>query len=111
MLKCSTSLWFADLAAKMKRVEPYTERFHLDVADGRYLPTLLFFPDLVKALQPHTRLPFAVHLMTADSAAMSASFDILGLSYVRVDDLLGVSAAPPLPTKSVPSAETPIALR
>ena len=32
----------------MKRVEPYSERFHLDVADGHYVKNLLFFPDLVK---------------------------------------------------------------
>src|SRR5436309_14902089 len=69
MLKCSTSLWSADLsnlAAEIKRVEPYSERFHFDVADGHYTPTMLFFPDLVKALRPHTRLPFEVHLMTAN---------------------------------------------
>src|SRR5947209_12363705 len=67
VLKCSTSLWSADLgnlAADMKRVEPYSERFHLDVADGHYVKTLLFFPDLVKALRPHTRIPFEIHLMT-----------------------------------------------
>jgi len=66
MLKCSTSLWSADLgnlAADMKRVEPFSERFHIDVADGHYVNNLLFFPDLVKQLRPHTRLPFEVHLM------------------------------------------------
>jgi ribulose-phosphate 3-epimerase len=72
MLKCSTSLWSANLgnlAAEIRRVEPYSERFHLDVADGHYTPTLLFFPDLVKALRPHTQKPFEVHLMTADPLA------------------------------------------
>ena len=57
MLKCSTSLWSADLAnlaAEIRRVDPYSERFHLDVADGHYVPSLLFFPDLVKALRKHT---------------------------------------------------------
>ena len=42
MLKCSTSLWSADLtnlALEIQRVEPYSERFHLDVADGHYVPT------------------------------------------------------------------------
>src|SRR5437899_1439554 len=37
MLKCSASLWSADLsnlAAEIHRVEPYSERFDLDVADG-----------------------------------------------------------------------------
>ncbi len=69
MLKCSTSLWSADLAnlaAEMRRVDPFSERFHIDVADGHYVPNLLFFPDQVKALRPHSRLPFEVHLMTTD---------------------------------------------
>ena len=72
MLKCSTSLWSADLAnlgAEIRRVEPFSERFHLDVADGHYVPNLLFFPDQVKALRPHTRLPFEIHLMTTDPLA------------------------------------------
>src|SRR5215211_9120972 len=66
MLKCSTSLWSADLpnlAAEMKRVEPFTERWHLDVADGHYVKNLLFFPDLVAQLRKHSKLPFEVHLM------------------------------------------------
>jgi len=69
MLKCSTSLWSADLsnlASEIKRVEPYSERFHIDVADGHYVKNLLFFPDQVKALRKHTRLPFEVHLMVTD---------------------------------------------
>jgi ribulose-phosphate 3-epimerase len=66
MLKCSTSLWSADLAnleSDIKRIEPYSDRFHIDVADGHYVQNLLFFPDLVKAVRKHTRLPFEVHLM------------------------------------------------
>jgi len=69
MLKCATSLWSADLGnltADMKRTEPYSERFHLDVADGHYVKTLLFFPDLVKSLRPHTKVPFEMHLMTTE---------------------------------------------
>src|SRR6266536_1157688 len=69
MLKCSTSLWSADLAnlaADMKRVAPYSERFHLDVADGHYVKNLLFFPDLVAQLRRHTPLPFEIHLMVTD---------------------------------------------
>lgn len=66
MLKCSTSLWSADLAnleSEIKRVEPFSEMFHIDVADGHYTPTLLFFPDLLKAARNHTKLPLEVHLM------------------------------------------------
>jgi ribulose-phosphate 3-epimerase len=77
MLKCSTSLWSADLtnlAAELKRVEPYSERFHIDVADGHYVPTMLFFPDLVKGLRCHTNVPFEIHLMTADPLAWIEPF-------------------------------------
>jgi ribulose-phosphate 3-epimerase len=77
MLKCSASLWSADLAnlaAEIRRVEPFTERFHLDVADGHYVPSMLFFPDLVKALRKHTSKPFEVHLMTTDPMAWVTPF-------------------------------------
>ena len=37
--------------------------FHIDVADGHYVDTLLFFPDLVKACRAHTKKPFEVHLI------------------------------------------------
>jgi ribulose-phosphate 3-epimerase len=69
MLKCSTSLWSADLAnlaLEIKRVEPYSERFHLDVADGHYVKNMLFFPDLVKTLRKLTQKPFEIHLMVTD---------------------------------------------
>ena len=69
MLNCSTSLWSADLtnlAADMKRVEPFTERWHLDVADGHYVKNLLFFPDLVAQLRKCSAKPFEVHLMVTD---------------------------------------------
>src|SRR3954471_19733756 len=81
MLKCSTSLWSADLAnlaAEIGRVEPYSERFHLDVADGHYVPTMLFFPDLVRALRKHTAVPFEVHLMTVDPLAWVEPFAAAG---------------------------------
>lgn len=87
MLKCSTSLWSADLAnlgADMLRVEPYSERFHIDVADGHYVPTLLFFPDLVKALRPKTKVPFEVHLMTIDPLAWIDPFADAGADGIIV---------------------------
>jgi ribulose-phosphate 3-epimerase len=69
MLKCSTSLWSADLSnlsSEIRRVAPYSERFHVDVADGHYVKNLLFFPDLVRALRTHTQIPFEVHLMVTE---------------------------------------------
>jgi ribulose-phosphate 3-epimerase len=77
MLKCSASLWSADLAnlaSEIRRVDAHTERYHLDVADGHYVPSLLFFPDLVKALRKHTSKPFEVHLMATDPLAWVEPF-------------------------------------
>jgi ribulose-phosphate 3-epimerase len=81
MLRCATSLWSADLSnleAEIRRVEPYSDRFHLDVADGHYVANLLFFPDLVSALRRHTALPFEVHLMTTDPLAWIRPFSEAG---------------------------------
>jgi ribulose-phosphate 3-epimerase len=85
MLKCSTSLWSADLtnlANEMKRIEPWTERWHLDVADGHYVQNLLFFPDLVAQLRKFSAKPFEIHLMVTDPLAwidpfIEAGADIL----------------------------------
>jgi ribulose-phosphate 3-epimerase len=77
MLKCSASLWSADLsnlASEIRRVDASTERYHLDVADGHYVRSLLFFPDLVNALRKHTSRPFEVHLMTTDPMAWIEPF-------------------------------------
>lgn len=38
---------------------------HVDVMDGHFVPNLTMGPDIVKALRPHTSLPFDVHLMVA----------------------------------------------
>lgn len=101
MLKCSTSLWSANLAnleAEIRRVEPFSDRFHIDVADGHYLPTLLFFPDLVKSIRGITRLPFEVHLLTADplkwvNPFVEAGADIILFNFDSTPDPLKVLRA------------------
>lgn len=88
MPKCATSLWSADLsnlASEIKRVEPYSDRFHIDVADGDYVPTLLFFPDMVKAMRPHTNKPFEVHLMTRDPMSWIEPFAEAGADGIMFD--------------------------
>jgi ribulose-phosphate 3-epimerase len=60
------SLWSADLcnlAADLKRCEAYADLFHIDVADGRFAPTFLFFPDQVARIRALTQRPLHVHLM------------------------------------------------
>jgi ribulose-phosphate 3-epimerase len=38
---------------------------HCDVMDGHFVPNITFGPDVLKAIRPHTRKPFDVHLMIA----------------------------------------------
>jgi ribulose-phosphate 3-epimerase len=60
------SLWSADicnLAADLKRSEAHADVFHIDVADGRFAPSFLFFPDQVARIRALTQRPLHVHLM------------------------------------------------
>lgn len=60
------SLWSADLAnleRDLARTEPHTDLYHIDVADGRFAPSFLFFPDQVARIRALTRKPLHLHLM------------------------------------------------
>jgi len=84
-VKVSISLWSGDLTnlGEVIRIsEEYADYFHFDVADGHFVPNFLFFPDLIKALRPLTRVPFDVHLMIEEperfiSIFVDAGADIL----------------------------------
>ncbi len=69
-LLAEISLWSADLGRLEEdtlRLEPFTDIFHVDVADGNFSPAMLFFPDLVARLRRVTAKPMHVHLMTSDA--------------------------------------------
>jgi len=60
------SLWSADLANMehdLKRIEAHADLHHIDVADARFTPGFLFFPDLVARIAKLTAKPIHVHLM------------------------------------------------
>jgi len=57
---------FARLREEVAAVEAAgADWLHLDVMDGHFVPNISFGPLVLKALRPHTRLPFDVHLMIA----------------------------------------------
>lgn len=81
------SLWSADLTnlhAAIARTEPFVDLYHLDVADAHFVPTLLFFPDLVAALRPLTTKPFHVHLMVDDPLTLVEPFVDAGADLITV---------------------------
>jgi ribulose-phosphate 3-epimerase len=57
---------------------------HLDIMDGHFVPNISYGPGLVRALRPHTHIPFDVHLMIAPAdpyleAFAEAGADIISL--------------------------------
>ena len=57
---------FARLGAEVAALEAAgADWIHVDVMDGHFVPNLTMGPDIVKAIRPHTTLPFDVHLMVA----------------------------------------------
>lgn len=64
------SLWsgnFGRLAEDIARTDHVTDIYHLDVSDGHFAPSLLFFPDLVACIRRLTLKPLHVHLMAMDA--------------------------------------------
>ncbi len=86
-LLVDVSLWSADLAnleSAVRRLSPWADSFHLDAADGHFVPTLLFFPDLIRAIRPHTAVPFHVHLMADRPSALAGEFLDAGADLLTV---------------------------
>jgi ribulose-phosphate 3-epimerase len=95
-LLSDVSLWSADLAnlaAEIARLEPFSDSFHLDVADAHFVPGLLFFPDLIRALRPLTKRPFHVHLMVERPASLIEEFIASGADVITVHAEVGGAEA------------------
>ncbi len=81
------SLWSADLAnleSEIRRLEPYADSFHLDAADGHYVRTLLFFPDLVARIRQITKKPLHVHLFATRPMDLLPLFLDAGADWVTL---------------------------
>ncbi len=55
---------------------------HVDVMDGHFVPNLTIGPMVVKALRPHAKLPFDVHLMISPVDPYVAEFAAAGADII-----------------------------
>jgi ribulose-phosphate 3-epimerase len=75
----------ARLADSLKIVEQAgCQWLHLDIMDGHFVPNLSFGPQTVKALRPHSRLFFDVHLMLSNPHSHVASFLDAGADQITI---------------------------
>ena len=57
---------------------------HIDVMDGHFVPNISMGPAIVKAIRPHTKKPFDVHLMIAPVDAYLDAFAEAGADTLTV---------------------------
>jgi ribulose-phosphate 3-epimerase len=57
---------------------------HLDVMDGHFVPNISFGPDIIKAMRPHTKKIFDVHLMIAPVDPYIEAFAKAGADIITV---------------------------
>ncbi|MGL4543220.1 MAG: ribulose-phosphate 3-epimerase [Polymorphobacter sp.] len=76
---------FARLGDELRALEAAgADYIHIDVMDGHFVPNLTIGPMVVKALRPHTKLPFDVHLMISPVDPMLEAFAEAGADILTV---------------------------
>ncbi len=76
---------FARLGEEVTAVaQAGADYIHIDVMDGHFVPNLTIGPGVVKALRPHTDVPFDVHLMIAPVDPYIDAFIEAGANIITV---------------------------